>query len=239
MSATDYIILAILTITMSKVVDYLVATNKAKWSYSEFKKICLVIISALLSASAICLFLGFAECTIYQTVNSKVVVDIYFEPLYITKPNKVLRIDNLGLVDVNDIHIYFTLYTFDSACIDKSGHFSLRKNYVKSFSTFGQMKDGVIKNRVIKSKDSAVFFLNNFVAMDTVFPPPDSLKFNLKFYSIRLSFRNEQNGELFIKYILTPANTQTPNYLENYIIMNHSFSFESGPVDSLIEIVKI
>jgi hypothetical protein len=235
MSATSYIICTIVLLIIAKAIDYILTLKKVSWSFSFLGRFTLVVASAAASLFAIYFFLGFAEQKIYQTVNAKVVVDIYFEPLYLVKPNELLRIDNLGLVDVNEVHIYFTKYTFDSASVDKYGHFSLRKNFVKVYNTWGQITGSIIKDRTIKSKDSAVIVVNRVIGMDTIFPPPDSVKSNLEFYAIRITFRNAQNGELFIKYLLTPANTQMPNYLENNIETDHSFTFSSGPVDSIID----
>jgi hypothetical protein len=227
MTANNYILFAIILLILSKVLDFTLTLSRVKWSNFWFR-FCIVLISATFSLFAIYFFIVFAEQKIYQTINSKVILDIYYQPDY-DKHNKILRIDNRGLVDVNDVRIYFTNYTFDSSSFDKFGHFTLKKEFVKSYSMRGQIPDGEIKGRTIGSGDSAKIIVNNYVQMDSNFLKQILL---LQFYAIRISFRNSQNGELFIKYLLTPACTTSPDWLENNIVLYRSNSFGSGPVDT-------
>ena len=93
----------------------------------------------------------------------------------------------------------------------------------------GQIDDTTIRQRTIKSGDSAKVLLNHFLQMDTSFM---NAKLDLQFYAIRISFRNSQNGELFVKYLFTPANTIAPDWLENNITLYHSNATAAGPVDT-------
>jgi hypothetical protein len=227
MTPYTYILLAAILLIVSKILDFIMTSNIIRWS-NFWLKFYLVLASATFSVFAIYFLIVFAEQKIYQAINSKVVLDIYYQPDY-QNHDKILRIDNRGLVDINDVHIYFTNYAFDSSAIDSHDHFTLKKQFIKYYSMRGQIPDAVIEQRRIKSGDSVKIVINNFVPMEKDFL---NQKLNLQFYTIRISFRNTQNGELSVKYLFTPACTTSPDWLENNIVLYHSNSAGSGPVDT-------
>jgi hypothetical protein len=230
MNAADfYILLAVFMLVISRMIDFHLGLDRFKSRYTLGNRLFFLnLLGVACSVVAIYCFVVFAERKIYQVVNSKVVLDFYY-PLNFDSKDKILEIDNRGLVDIDDIHVYFTRYTFDSAAIDTRGIFRAKISFIKTYSTFGEIADTVIKDRKIESGGTAKIVLNKLIMMDTVFPPqmPD-----LYFYVIRISFRNSVNGELFVKYIFTPSNTKMPDWIENNITLYRSESAEAGPVDT-------
>jgi hypothetical protein len=226
MTATTSVLLAILLLFIAKLIDYLITVDKLK-KKNIWSRLTLVSLSALCSLFAIYFFIVYAERKIYQTINSKIVLDFYFQPYSV--PNKILRIENRGLLDVNDLHIYFTKYSFSDKAFDSIGKFFPAKKFLDRYSSFGEVPDKEIKDRIIKSKDTVKFTINKYVRMDTSILNYTSLS---NFYAIRISFRNSQNGEQFIKYMLTPANTAMPEVFETNIVLVKSIGAKTGPIDT-------
>jgi hypothetical protein len=224
-----YILLAVFMLVISRMIDFHLGLDRFKSRYTLGNRLFFLnLFGVACSVVAIYCFVVFAERKIYQVVNSKVVLDFYY-PLNYDSKDKILEIDNRGIVDVEDIHVYFTRYTFDSAAIDPHGFFRPKVSFLKSYSTFGEISDTVITGRKIRSGDTAKMVLNKMIIMDTVFPPKQP---DLYFYAIRISFRNSLNGELLVKYLFTPRNTKMPDWIENNITLYRSKSIEAGPVDT-------
>lgn len=242
---------AIIFIAIAKVLDNL--SKKRLW---------LIGISSILTSSAIYGFILFAEKEIYRQINSKVVVDFALYPDSFKNPkNKILSIDNEGLVKINDLRICFTHYDLVNRQvslfpkIDNIDGATSRggigchnldnfRSTVNSNYSYPTTTDSTIKLvHGHKNKTVSGWLLNKKLIKRN-----DSIRINLneylemdqflaplkydRIYAIRVTFRNALNSEKFVKYILTSSTVGGPEIIDNLSIAGTSGTSGTYPTDS-------
>lgn len=167
-------------------------------------------------------------------INSALDLDFIIKPSnFSSKPDVLLSIKNNGPIDVEDLKIFFTRYYFDRKSIDKYEHFALRKEYVKSYSTMGQVDDSAINKGLLRKHKTIKIKVNKYVSMCDNFPPTVSdSNYYFMFYVLRITFRNSLTKEKFVKYILCSALTHMPLIYEDQEMESKAKVSIGAPIDS-------